>query len=124
MEPIFKKCLMAIERINENSFPMMEQAYKSYIDMSKQKIISSQCLNDSKAYAVAAIDTISSGQIDNTNVKSELSRLEDIDKRLKKKSKDLHELLSRNNIIARCRHQRIFLVAKGVSANSPGLSGK
>lgn len=96
MEPIFKKCLLAIERINEVSFPMMEQAYNTYIDVNKQKIISSQCLNDAKAYAIAAKDTISSGQIDNKNIKSYLSKLEDIDHKLKKKSKDLHELLSKN----------------------------
>ena len=96
MEPIFKKCLLAMEKINENSFPTMDQAYKSYIDTTKQAIVTSSCLNDAKSYADAAKETLNAGVVENRNVKQQLEVLISVGDKLKKSSKDLHELLSKN----------------------------
>jgi len=96
MEPIFRKCLKAIEQINEKSFPAMGMAYKQYIESSKKAVLNSSCLNDTKAYALAASEALHSGYIDNSSVRSALDKLANLDNKLKHKSKDLHELLSNN----------------------------
>jgi len=96
MDPIFRKCLKAIEHINNNSLPTMGTAYKNYLESSKNRVENSDCLNETKAYAVAADKSLDSGYIDNSNVKALLSELAGLDRRLQLKSKDLHELFAHN----------------------------
>lgn len=96
MEPIFRKCLIAVEKITENTLPNLDQAYKGYTDLVKTKVISSEHLNEAKGITTSAIEALNHNQIDNKYIRNYLSVLENMHYQIEKKSKDLNELLEIN----------------------------
>lgn len=94
MGPIYKKCLIAIEKINEQVLPAMGQSYKQFISDAKVVVMTNQCLNESRKFSKAAIEALNTNDIDNRNVKNYLERLQDIDVKINQKSRYLNDLLN------------------------------
>lgn len=94
MDPIFKKCLVAITHINEQLLPEMGHSYNKFADDAKTTIINNQCLNESRKFSKAAIEAINSGLVDNTNIRRNLEYLREIDYKLDDRSRYLTDLIS------------------------------
>jgi len=93
MEPIFRKCVIALNKIHDNSLPLLEVEYKKYISNIKKIVLECDSLNECRSIVNAAKEAYDSLIIDNKNVKKELYKLMDFDKVLIKESKDLNESL-------------------------------
>jgi len=106
VDPIFKKCLIAIEKINTDLLPKMKQSYGSMMKNMQLEIQENQGLNQSRQFAKAAIEAENSGQIDNKNIKKYLSCLRDVDDTLDKRSRFLTDLLEdiKNRFINRSKN--------------------
>lgn len=106
MDPIFKKCLIAIEKINTDLLPKMKQSYGSMMKNMQLEIQGNQGLNQSRQFAKAAIEAENSGLIDNKNIKMYLSLLRDVDTKLDNSSLYLTDLLEdiKNRFINRSKN--------------------
>ena len=93
MDPIFKKCLLALTKINEELIPTMNQAYSQMMQIEQTSIQNNQNLNQSRQFAQSAIEAQNSGLIDNAIVKRNIQFLADIDGKLNSESRYLTDLL-------------------------------
>lgn len=100
METEYRKCFMAIEKINSQLVPALNDAYKHYIKSAQSFIENSTCLNESRSVTSSARRVLKDGyrydKASNKNVASLLDGLESMDHKIIKKSKNLNELLDSN----------------------------
>jgi|GEM_PF-1325121 hypothetical protein len=106
MDPIFKKCLLALTKINEELIPTMNQAYSQMMQIEQTSIQNNQNLNQSRQFAQSAIEAQNSGLIDNAIVKRNIQFLADIDGKLNSESRYLTDLLEsiKNRFISKSKN--------------------
>lgn len=121
MDPIFRKCLLAITKINEDLLPEMGYKYNQFSEDIKNEILNHHCLNRSRQYTKAAIEAKNSSLIDNNHVKISLNSLADLDRSLDRRSKDIHSRLNdvksrfikRSKEISKKNNQYLHLMKDG-----------
>jgi 23S rRNA pseudoU1915 N3-methylase RlmH len=96
MDPIFKRCLQAITKINEDLIPTMNHSYNSLMRNMQTTIQNNQSLNQSRQFAKAAKEAQDSNKLENKNIRHYVSCLIETDGKLDVESRYLTDLL--NNI--------------------------
>jgi len=100
MNPIYEKCYKQILVINNETLPTLGRAYRAYVMSINEKILESQCLNESRQITNSAIEVINQGYIiqdySNKYVSIYLEELVELSKDMDKKANLLKDMLLDN----------------------------
>lgn len=95
MEPIFKKCLLAITKINEELLPKYGEVYNQFTKKAASFISEHEELNETRRQTKSAVQTLKEAcKIENIHVKNSLENLSSLDKTIDDRSRYLNDLLT------------------------------
>ena len=97
ISPGYRECLKIAEDINRNAIPELNQLFKTFIKDVENDTLDRENLNTCRMYTLAAKESLNSGKIDNSKVRTDLSRLDALNKTLSYRSDSLGDLCNEIN---------------------------